>query len=178
MPVQTRSQTKAFTALNTVNKNKTCIFTIGRMNPFTAGHLHLIRVMQRLPHSSTTSYRLYLTTSVDDYKNPLKIDEKVKLIQTILDRHHVNGLQIIPISHVNEIDFSEFNHTILVVGQDRRNAYRSLFAKTKIMNIPRTNISSTQIREMAFTDFCAHYEQLGLTRQEVDKLYLKINKYQ
>ena len=68
------------------NHENTILFTIGRMNPPTSGHMLLIKNMiQRALNLKLTQVYLILSATVDNKKNPLSCGEKRKLLlQTMI----------------------------------------------------------------------------------------------
>ena len=68
-----------------VEEEKQVFFTFGRMNPPTVGHEKLL---DKLAQSSRgSSYRVYLSQSQDNKKNPLQYAEKVKIARKMFPRH-------------------------------------------------------------------------------------------
>ena len=68
-----------------IEEEKQVFFTFGRMNPPTIGHEKLL---DKLAQSSRgSSYRVYLSQSQDNKKNPLPYVEKVKIARKMFPRH-------------------------------------------------------------------------------------------
>ena len=66
---------------NTINNENTILFTIGRMNPPTSGHMMLIRKMMLYAlNNNLTQINLILSGSVDNKKNPISCTEKRNLL--------------------------------------------------------------------------------------------------
>ena len=60
-----------------VEEEKQVFFTFGRMNPPTIGHEKLLEKLARVAGKSP--YRVYLSQSQDNKKNPLQYTDKVKI---------------------------------------------------------------------------------------------------
>ena len=80
---------------NTINNENTILFTIGRMNPPTSGHMMLIRKMMLYAlNNNLTQINLILSGSVDNKKNPISCTEKRNLLIHFLLSHQKELLKI------------------------------------------------------------------------------------
>ena len=52
------------------NKMKTVVFTFGRFNPPTTGHIKLVEKLVKTAREYSANYRIYLSRSQDAKKNP------------------------------------------------------------------------------------------------------------
>jgi len=175
MPVQTRSQTQ--------KKKQCCMYTIGRMNPFTSGHLHLLHTMVNFPKEigQEYTYIIYLTQTKDNDRNPLSIDEKIILIMRILANYtDLQCIDIKPIGYIMDIDHRCFDETVLFVGDDRSSSFQPFdfgCVKHSIQSLPRgsNGLSASKIRDYVkkgqYTAFKKHYTSLGLNDVFVDSLF-------
>ena len=66
-------------------QGKTAVITYGRMNPPTIGHEKVLDKLATLSRGST--YRVFLSQSQDDKKNPLSYKEKIKIARKMFPRH-------------------------------------------------------------------------------------------
>ena len=104
-----------------VEEEKTVYFTFGRMNPPTVGHEKLLNALAQ--KSGSNPYKIYLSQSVDNKKNPLQYKDKIKIARKMFPRH---ARQIMHDPKVKDIMgaaakiFEEgYKNVVLVVGSDR-----------------------------------------------------------
>ena len=114
-----------------VEEERTVFFTFGRMNPPTIGHEKLMNELAK--KSGKHSYRVYLSQSKDNKKNPLDFKYKVKTVrkffpkharQVMLDRNVKNVFDA-----VTEIYNDGYKNVSMVVGSDRVNEFKTLLNK-------------------------------------------------
>ena len=108
---------------------KSVAFTFGRFNPPTIGHEKLIQKVASLP---TSDYKIYLSRSYDDTKNPLKVNDKLYFMKKIFPKHS-SKIQINPSNMVLEIATSLYNKGFtsitMVVGSDRVREFEGVLKK-------------------------------------------------
>jgi len=68
-----------------IEEEKVIFFTFGRMNPPTIGHEKLLNKLASLSKSSM--YRVYLSQTQDNKKNPLQYSNKIKIARKMFPRH-------------------------------------------------------------------------------------------
>jgi len=68
-----------------VEEEKTVYFTFGRMNPPTIGHEKLLQVLAS--KAGKNPYRVYLSQSEDQKKNPLSYKDKVKIARKMFPKY-------------------------------------------------------------------------------------------
>ena len=75
--------------MNTIKNNENMIlFTIGRMNPPTSGHILLIRTMiETALQKNLSQINIILSSTVDNKKNPLSCDEKRFFLLNFMIHH-------------------------------------------------------------------------------------------
>ena len=114
-----------------VEEERTVFFTFGRMNPPTTGHEKLMNELAK--KSGKHSYRVYLSQSKDNKKNPIDFKYKVKTVrkffpkharQVMLDRNVKNVFDA-----VTEIYNDGYKNVSMVVGSDRVNEFKTLLNK-------------------------------------------------
>ena len=66
---------------------KTVVFTFGRFNPPTTGHIKLVEKLVKTAREYSADYRIYLSRSQDAKKNPLKLTDKVKYLKLSAPRY-------------------------------------------------------------------------------------------
>jgi FAD synthase len=113
--------------------DKTCVITFGRFNPPTIGHEKLFDKMAKEAKRNKADYKIFASKSFDDKKNPLKYKEKLKLLKTFFPKHKQAvaddpGRTIIEIL-ANMTQAGEYDHIILIVGQDRVKEFDALLQK-------------------------------------------------
>ena len=101
-------------------------FCFGRLNPPTVGHAHLFDVLA----DAGTNYRIFVSGTQDQKKNPLSFEEKVNFIQKMNPVHaeHVSlnkGLNTVVKVAVNLYD-AGFRNVVFVAGDDRRDIFDML----------------------------------------------------
>jgi len=68
-------------SVRTINNEKEIIFTIGRMNPPTSGHVALIELLMNTAiQKGLTQINIILSSTTDSEKNPLECEEKRMLL--------------------------------------------------------------------------------------------------
>lgn len=107
---------------------KPVVFTFGRFNPPTTGHLKLLDKVAKIAKGN--KYRIYASQSNDPKKNPLQYKEKVQFMRKMFPKH---GRNIVINSKVNnalqiasELHNEGFNKLIMVVGGDRVSEFQKL----------------------------------------------------
>lgn len=92
-------------AINAINKENIILFTIGRMNPPTSGHMVLIsKMMLYALNNNLTQINLILSGTVDNKKNPISCSEKRNLLINFLLFHQKELLKIENPSLSSKID--------------------------------------------------------------------------
>ena len=104
-----------------VEEEKQVFFTFGRMNPPTIGHEKLL---DKLAQSSRgSSYRVYLSQSQDNKKNPLQYAEKIKIARKMFPRHARSIMLNKKVKTIFEALTTLYNEGFaninMVVGSDR-----------------------------------------------------------
>jgi len=110
---------------------KTLYFVWGRMNPPTAGHEKLLDFVKE--QAGNNPYRIYLTQSEGDNKNPISYTEKVKFArkgfpqyarQIVMDKK-IKTIFDALVSFYNE----GFKKIVIVAGDDRVREYKITLPK-------------------------------------------------
>ena len=110
-------------------REKSIAFAFGRFNPPTIGHEKLI---QKVADVSANDYRIYISRSQDPKKNPLKPNEKLKVMKDMFPRYS-NKIEIIPSNMVLELATKlynkGYNKIIMVAGSDRVREFENILKK-------------------------------------------------
>ena len=112
-------------------KTKEVVFTFGRFQPPTVGHEKLANKVASVAPAS--NYRIYASQSSDAKRNPLKYEEKVKIMRKMFPKHGRNIIIDKTINNVFDIASSlydqGFTRLVMVVGSDRVSEFRKLLTK-------------------------------------------------
>ena len=139
-----------------VEEEKQVFFTFGRMNPPTIGHEKLL---DKLAQSSRgSSYRVYLSQSQDNKKNPLQYVEKVKIARKMFPRHARSIMLNKKVKTIFEALTTIYNEGFaninMVVGSDRVsefdiliNRYNGKKGKHGFYNFRKINVISAGQRD-------------------------------
>ena len=139
-----------------VEEEKVVYFTFGRMNPPTIGHEKLLDKLASSARSS--SYRVYLSQSQDNKKNPLQYAEKVKIARKMFPRHARSIMLNKKVKTVFDALTSLYNegfaNIVMVVGSDRVtefdvliNKYNGQKGKHGFYNFRKINVVSAGQRD-------------------------------
>ena len=114
-----------------VEEERTVYFTFGRMNPPTTGHEKLMNELAK--KAGKNSYRVYLSQSTDNKKNPLDFRTKVKTVRKFFPKHARQVMLDKKVKNVfdaiTEIYNDGFKNVTMVVGSDRVNEFKTLLNK-------------------------------------------------
>lgn len=109
--------------------NRTIYFTFGRMNPPTRGHEKLIETLSKLAEKN--DFRIYLSQTHDNKKNPLLYEEKIKIARKIFPKY---GRQIYedktvrdPLQALSKFYEEGYRNVVMVVGSDRVEEFQERF---------------------------------------------------
>jgi len=101
------------------------------MNPPTTGHEKLMNEL--LKKSGKNPYRVYLSQSTDEKKNPLDFKYKVKTVRKFFPKHArsvmLNKKVKTVFDAVTEMYNDGFKNITMVVGSDRINEFNTLLKK-------------------------------------------------
>lgn len=107
-------------------ETKEIVFTFGRLNPPTLGHLKLLDALK----SMRTNYRVYISQSHDAKKNPLTYEQKVKYARKMFPTHARNIILDKKIKTVmdalSSLYSQGFTKVTMVVGSDRVAEFKAL----------------------------------------------------
>lgn len=112
--------------------NKTVVFTWGRFNPPTVGHMKLIASVFKVARKYNADYHIYLSHSQDSERNPLYYDEKLKWLRLSAPRHAKNIIESrskILFNVLSDLYGAGYQNVVMVVGQDRIKEFESLINK-------------------------------------------------
>ena len=112
-------------------KGKTCVFTFGRYQPPTKGHL---KVWKKVGDTEGDAHYIYTSHTKDKKKNPLDYNTKVGLIESALKENSINAEVVESeaktiIDVIVDIANKGFTDIIFVGGSDRLNDIVTLIQK-------------------------------------------------
>jgi len=114
-----------------VEEEKTVFFTFGRMNPPTIGHEKLLDKLAR--SSGKNPYRVFLSQSQDNKKNPLTYKDKVKAARKMFPKHARSIMLDTSVKTVFDALVKLYNegykNVSMVVGSDRIREFDVLIKK-------------------------------------------------
>jgi len=114
-----------------IEEDRVVFFTFGRLNPPTIGHGLVMDKLQKV--SGGNPYRIYVSQSQDNKKNPLDYKSKIKYIRKIFPRHSRSIILNNKIQNVFDVAVSlydeGFRSITMVVGEDRINEFELLLKK-------------------------------------------------
>ena len=104
-----------------VEEEKTVYFTFGRMNPPTIGHEKLLKKLAQ--KAGSNPYRIFLSPSAGDEKNPIDYRTKVKFARKAFPKY-ARSIMMSPnarsVMEVATAIYNEgFKNVVMVVGSDR-----------------------------------------------------------
>lgn len=112
-------------------ESKTAYFTYARMNPPTIGHEKVLNQLGELAEGN--QYKIFLSQSHDDSKNPLMYESKVKFARKMFPRHARQIPNDTSVKNVFEAVTKLYNEghkrLVMVVGSDRVNEFDTLLRK-------------------------------------------------
>ena len=112
-----------------VNDQKTAVFTYGRFNPPTIGHAKLFNILAELSDKFNTTGVIVPSHTVDNKKNPLEYNEKVKIIKEMIadePRLTINGNGATLIQFLQELQNRGYTNIIHLAGSDQIDNYKNL----------------------------------------------------
>ena len=129
---------------------KSAIFTFGRFNPPTIGHMLLIGSMKVAAAKTKSDIFVFTGTSNDKKRNPLKYKNKVSIMNKIF-----KGVSVINNSRLKTIfdaleylNKKKYENITMVVGSDRISEFRTLISKyLKNYNFKSFNVISAGDRD-------------------------------
>tara|TARA_B100002019_G_C21267883_1_gene600399 strand:+ start:1516 stop:2688 length:1173 start_codon:yes stop_codon:yes gene_type:complete len=114
-----------------VEEEKVAYLVFGRMNPPTIGHEKLLQKLTTV--AKQMPYRIYLSQSQDNKKNPLDYKSKVKFARKMFPRHARSIMYDTkiktPFDALKKLYDEGFKKVVVVAGSDRVNEFQIRFNK-------------------------------------------------
>jgi len=132
-------------------KEKTAVFSFGRMNPPTSGYGKLIKKVMSVAKKEKGVPMIYPSKTEDNKKNPLTYKTKVKVLQDVFG-DIVNTTTDIrtPFDVLGYLDNQKFSKVVFVVGSDRVAEFKknmSKFVDSDLDNIKDFSVVSAGDRD-------------------------------
>ena len=110
---------------------KNAIFTFGRFNPPTIGHMLLIASMKRVAAKNDADVVVFTGASQDKTRNPLNYKNKISIMKKVFKGTTVvNSTKVKTIFNALEyLDTKKYNNITLVVGSDRVSELKTLIGR-------------------------------------------------
>ena len=102
--------------------SKSVVMAFGRMNPPTVGHKKLVDKVKELADKYNAHYEVIVSHSQDAKKNPLTQEQKIKHAKRYFPGTNIIGSSKEHpnfIAHAKRLSDAEYEHLIMVAGQDR-----------------------------------------------------------
>ena len=112
-------------------KQKTVVFSFGRLNPPTIGHQKLLQKLVQTSKKEGGEPKLFVSISQDAKKNPLIASKKITFIKKMFPRE-ARQVEIKDIHTVLDVAVDlhgKYENLIMVVGSDRVGDFKSLLNK-------------------------------------------------
>ncbi len=112
-----------------ISRDKTAVFTFGRMNPPTIGHEKLINKLKDVASKNRADWFVYLSSSQDSKKNPLSFDRKIFYAKKMFGRD-VNQKNFpkepTALHAASSLHDKGYKKLVMVVGSDRVGQFEKL----------------------------------------------------
>ena len=112
-----------------ISRDKTAVFTFGRMNPPTIGHEKLINKIKDVANKHRADWFVYLSSSQDSKKNPLSFDRKIFYARKMFGRD-VNQKNFpkepTALHAASSLHGKGYKKLVMVVGSDRVGQFEKL----------------------------------------------------
>jgi len=115
--------------LNERIRDKTAVFTFGRMNPPTTGHEKLLNKLKEVANRNSADWYVFLSSTHDSKKNPLPFDRKIHYAKKMFGRdvtEHTFPQETTALHAASSIHGKGYKKLIMVVGSDRVNEFDKL----------------------------------------------------
>lgn len=132
-------------------KEKTAVFSFGRMNPPTSGHGKLIKKVMSVAKKEKGVPMIYPSKTEDNKKNPLTYKTKVKVLKDVFGDIINTSTDIkTPFDVLDYLNKKKFSKVVFVVGSDRVTEFKknmSKFVDSDLNNIKDFSVVSAGDRD-------------------------------
>ena len=120
-------------------KEKTAVYSFGRMNPPTTGHTKLIKKVMTVAKKEKGIPMIYPSKTEDNKKNPLTYKTKIAVLKDVFgDIINTDTTIKSPFDVLEYLNDEEFSKVVFVVGSDRVREFKknmSNFVESDLDNI-------------------------------------------
>ena len=132
-------------------KEKTAVYSFGRMNPPTTGHTKLIKKVMRVAKTENGIPMIYPSKTEDNKSNPLSYKTKVEVLKDVFGNIINTDTSInTPFDVLEYLNKKKFSKVVFVVGSDRVVEFKknmSKFVKSDLDNIKDFSVVSAGDRD-------------------------------
>jgi hypothetical protein len=132
-------------------KEKTVVFSFGRMNPPTTGHGKLIKKVMMVAKKEKGVPMIYPSKTEDNKKNPLTYKTKIEVLKDVFGNIINTDTSIkTPFDVLGYLDDKKFSKVVFVVGSDRVAEFKknmSKFVESDLDNIKDFSVVSAGDRD-------------------------------
>jgi hypothetical protein len=132
-------------------KEKTVVFSFGRMNPPTTGHGKLIKKVMMVAKKEKGVPMIYPSKTEDNKKNPLTYKTKIAVLRDVFGNIINTDTSIkTPFDVLGYLDDKKFSKVVFVVGSDRVAEFKknmSKFVESDLDNIKDFSVVSAGDRD-------------------------------
>ena len=132
-------------------KEKTAVYSFGRMNPPTTGHTKLIKKVMMVAKTEKGIPMIYPSKTEDNKSNPLSYKTKVEVLTDVFGNIINTDTSIkTPFDVLEYLNDEEFSKVVFVVGSDRVVEFKrnmSKFVESDLDNIKEFSVVSAGDRD-------------------------------
>ena len=132
-------------------KEKTAVYSFGRMNPPTTGHTKLIKKVMMVAKKEKGIPMIYPSKTEDNKKNPLTYKTKIAVLKDVFgDIINTDTTIKSPFDVLEYLNDEEFSKVVFVVGSDRVVEFKrnmSKFVESDLDNIKDFSVVSAGDRD-------------------------------
>lgn len=121
------------------------IFTFGRMNPPTSGHLRVVNKLREEAQREGAVVRLYVSQSHDAIRNPLAPQDKINFIKQLFPDVDVRLSKTV-FTAALEMASEGIEEGIMVVGEDRKDTFSACF--DRYAGTEELGLKQVEVREI------------------------------
>lgn len=187
-----------------ISREKTAVFTFGRMNPPTVGHEKLLNKLKEVANKNSADWFVYLSSTHDSKKNPLSFERKIYYVKKMFGKEvneHTFPQETTALHAAAAIHDKGYKKIIMVVGSDRVSNFDTLlnqyngqdkahgfykFDSIKVVSAGErdpdaegvSGMSASKLRNFAVKGQFAQFQQgiLGLSEKDAKSLFNEIRK--
>lgn len=121
------------------------IFTFGRMNPPTSGHLRIVNKLREEAQREGAVVRLFVSQSHDATRNPLSPQDKINFIKKLFPDVDVRLSKTV-FTAALEMASEGVEEGIMVVGEDRKETFSTCF--DRYAGTEELGLKQVEVREI------------------------------